>query len=325
MGLAVGLSQMRLARACGAGRIALPRRVGFVLYEGFDLADLVAVVKMLQAANAIECGAAGRGDFYEICLLSSNGGGISSAFKLVVDTEPLQPAGRGPRLHALFLAGGGGARRALGDERLRAWLRDCRERAQTVVPIAEGQDLMEAAGLCVPSMLGQAGSGAAAALAATLRMIERDLGEAVAQRVGRSGLREVAPRQDVAQLAMASRVSEQVLASARWLEANSDRPISVGDAAQVAAMSERNFLRRFKMELGITPSDYLLRIRVKRSCRLLAETDLPIDKIARRCGIGDGGRMAKIFRKYLANTPSAYRAGLRGGGEAATQAPGPAA
>jgi transcriptional regulator GlxA family with amidase domain len=72
-------------------------------------------------------------------------------------------------------------------------------------------------------------------------------------------------------------------------------------------MSERNFLRRFKNEIGLTPSDYLLRARLNMSCRMLVESRLPVDKIARRCGIGSGGQLAKLFRKYLATTPTDYR------------------
>lgn len=97
------------------------------------------------------------------------------------------------------------------------------------------------------------------------------------------------------------------MASARWLEANVDRPISIDDAARLAAMSERNFLRRFKSEIGMTPSDFLLRARLNLSCRMLVESRLPIDKIARHCGIGSGGQLAKLFRKHLATTPTDYR------------------
>jgi transcriptional regulator GlxA family with amidase domain len=83
--------------------------------------------------------------------------------------------------------------------------------------------------------------------------------------------------------------------------------VGIDEAARIAAMSERNFLRRFKAELGVTPSDYLLYVRLDMSCRLLVETTLPVDKIARRCGIGSGGQLSKLFRKYLATTPTDYR------------------
>ncbi len=35
--------------------------------------------------------------------------------------------------------------------------------------------------------------------------------------------------------------------------------------------------------IGLTPSEYLLRARLDASCMLLTATDLPVDKIARRC------------------------------------------
>ncbi len=105
------------------------------------------------------------------------------------------------------------------------------------------------------------------------------------------------------------RVSDKILASARWLDANVDRPISIGLAADVAAMSERNFLRRFKAEIGMTPSDYLQNARLRLSCRMLVESQLPVDKIARRCGIGSGGQLAKLFKRHLSITPTDYRLG----------------
>jgi transcriptional regulator GlxA family with amidase domain len=106
-------------------------------------------------------------------------------------------------------------------------------------------------------------------------------------------------------------VSDNIQASARWLEENGHRPVGIDEAAKIAAMSERNFLRRFKAEIGVTPSDYLLYVRLDMSCRLLAETTLPVDKVARRCGIGSGGRLAKLFRKHLGKTPTDYRANHR--------------
>jgi transcriptional regulator GlxA family with amidase domain len=42
-------------------------------------------------------------------------------------------------------------------------------------------------------------------------------------------------------------------------------------------------------------------------CRLLIETDLPVDKIARRNGMANGDRLAKIFRKRLLVSPTEYR------------------
>jgi transcriptional regulator GlxA family with amidase domain len=40
---------------------------------------------------------------------------------------------------------------------------------------------------------------------------------------------------------------------------------------------------------------------------LLTDSELPVDKIARRSGMGNGDRLAKIFRKRLLISPTEYR------------------
>jgi transcriptional regulator GlxA family with amidase domain len=100
---------------------------------------------------------------------------------------------------------------------------------------------------------------------------------------------------------------DKVRAAARWLQENCQQAISIADAAQFAAMSERNFLRRFKMEMGITPSSFLLHERLAVTCSLLTESELPVDKIARRTGMGNGDRLAKVFRKRMRISPTEFR------------------
>jgi transcriptional regulator GlxA family with amidase domain len=139
--------------------------------------------------------------------------------------------------------------------------------------------------------------------------IKRDLGVDVA----RSVADRVVPGMGAAlvpRLADGGTMSaaEKIHEAARWMESNCDRTVSVADAAHVAAMSERNFLRRFKHEMHVTPSDYLSQVRLRMACNFLIETELPVDKIARRSGTGNGDRLAKIFRKRMGISPTEYRA-----------------
>ena len=85
-------------------------------------------------------------------------------------------------------------------------------------------------------------------------------------------------------------------------------PISVAQAADSAAMSKRNFQRRFKCEFGITPLEYLLRTRFEVVCEMLRNTNLPVDKIARRCGMGDGNRLGRLFKEKYGVSPTQFRA-----------------
>ncbi|MFM0513852.1 GlxA family transcriptional regulator [Paraburkholderia sp. RL17-373-BIF-A] len=295
--------------------------VDIVLFNGFALPKVAALIEIFHKANALAASQRSGRARYDVSLLSAAGGRIASSSSVFVWTDSVDSHKGTSDTHLMFIAGGAGAQEARCDERLRNWLRHRHPFSEIVHPIAEGRLLLEAAGL--PSRycpLLRSGSEACdrgparsqgdtpAAVRTALHIVEEDLGPELARQVAES----VAPphktpfSSSVARSG-AAQVSEKIMASARWLEANVDRPISIDDAARLAAMSERNFLRRFKNEIGMTPSDYLLRARLNLSCQMLIESRLPIDKIARRCGIGSGGQLAKLFRKYLATTPTDYR------------------
>ncbi len=296
-------------------------RVDIALFDGFALPKVAAIVEIFQKTNALVAAQRSGRTRYDVSLLSASGGRIASSSSVFVWTDSVDSHRGTNDMHLLFIAGGAGAQHACRDERLGNWLRRRHPFSEIVHPIAEGRLLLEAAGLpsrYCPLLYGgnephdlyqtRPLTEAPTAVHTVLRVVEEDLGPELARLVAQS----VAPEHRTPFNASishnaTSQVSEKIMASARWLEANVDRPISIDDAAQVAAMSERNFLRRFKSEIGMTPSDYLLRARLNMSCRMLLESRLPVDKIARRCGIGSGGQLAKLFRKYLTTTPTDYR------------------
>jgi len=298
-------------------------RIDIALFNGFALPKVATIIEIFQKANAVGVSQQSPRALYDVSLLSASGGRIASSSSVFVWTESVETHHVTGERHLLFIAGGAGAPHACRDERLSSWLRRRHPLSEIVLPIAEGRLLLEAARLpsryCPLLYDDYDGreyhkirplSEAPSEVETALRVVEDDMGPDVARHVASS----VAPQQNVPfdtaiSRGAASRISEPIMASARWLESNVDRPVSIDAAAQVAAMSERNFLRRFKSEIGMTPSDYLLRARLNMSCRMLVESRLPVDKIARRCGIGSGGQLAKLFRKYLATTPTDYRMG----------------
>ncbi|MFM0113455.1 GlxA family transcriptional regulator [Paraburkholderia nemoris] len=296
-------------------------RVDIALFNGFALPEVAAIIEIFQKANSLAAAQRPGRVRYDVSLLSAAGGRIASSSSVFVWTDDVQSHRGTNETHLLFIAGGAGVQQACRDERLSNWLRRRHPFSEIVHPIAEGQLLLQAAGLpsrYCPLLYGDSETyglypahslkEAPGAASTALRIVEEDLGPDLARQVAESiAPQPKTPFSSSVTLGTPPQISEKILASARWLEANVDRPISIDDAAQVAAMSERNFLRRFKSEIGITPSDYLLRARLNLSCRMLVESRLPIDKIARRCGIGSGGQLSKLFRKYLATTPTDYR------------------
>ncbi|HDR9065499.1 TPA: helix-turn-helix domain-containing protein [Burkholderia contaminans] len=98
---------------------------------------------------------------------------------------------------------------------------------------------------------------------------------------------------------------------ADWLKANLEGHITIAEAAAIAVMSERNLLRRFRAEIGISPSEYLMNARLVRAQEMLLQTGLPADSIARRCGLTDGTRLSRLFRERIGSTPTEYRRSAR--------------
>jgi YesN/AraC family two-component response regulator len=65
----------------------------------------------------------------------------------------------------------------------------------------------------------------------------------------------------------------------------------------------------FRQELGITPSAYIRRYRIRQACELLRNTDQSITQIALAVGFSDGAHFTRTFQRELNMTPRAYRRG----------------
>ena len=305
------------------------RHIGIALFNGFALPETASIVEAFQSANGFADRSQRGVKRYNVWLLSAAGGRIASSSSVFVWTDSVEARGYTHHFDALFIAGRLEAHNAPHDERLLTWLRRAYFRGETVLPNAEWQFLLEAVGVSHTSGTGRAKDCTAHAnsllglntatlrdaprpLQTALSLIREDLGTEIAHKV----TEVIAPPASTQFTSILHRnaptsVSEKIRAAARWLEMNGDQPIVIDAVAQRAAMSERNFLRRFKAEMGVTPSDYLLYVRLDMSCRLLVETTLPVDKVARRCGLGSGGQLAKLFRKHFGSTPTRYRSSQR--------------
>lgn len=300
------------------------KTVGIALFDGFALPEIARIVETLQRANELALQSRRHDARFSVALMSTVGGRIVSSSSVYIWTESLVASRHLARFHALFVAGGPGVAQALRDEMLLGWLRRNASLAERVYPVGDGYRLLEAAGhglhaayagaspTAVWRMPGFEMAGrvrAAGEIQPALELVDQALGsEAARQVAGAIATYAPKPFADIDHRDTGAHASEKLRASARWLEDNVHRQIGIGEAARIAAMSERNFLRKFKAEFGVTPSDYLLNLRLDMACRLLAQTSHSVDRIARRCGIGSGGALARLFRKHLGKTPSAYRA-----------------
>jgi AraC-like DNA-binding protein len=100
--------------------------------------------------------------------------------------------------------------------------------------------------------------------------------------------------------------------TALWLDAQSHREIGLEDAAGQAGVSPFHFLRLFSRVLGVTPHQYLVRSRLRRAARLLANDDRDVTDIAYDVGFGDLSNFVRTFHRAAGVPPKKFRQAARG-------------
>lgn len=78
--------------------------------------------------------------------------------------------------------------------------------------------------------------------------------------------------------------------------------------AAIAGMSPRNFSRRFKIELGVTPAAYVAKLRLEEARRRLESGAANLKDVARQCGFLDEQNLRRAFRRHMGVAPREYRA-----------------
>lgn len=94
-----------------------------------------------------------------------------------------------------------------------------------------------------------------------------------------------------------------------YMDSFHQRPIRIAELAELANMSVRNFQRIFHEVEGVSPSEYLLKLRILKARRLLEREHRPVTAIAYDCGFSDSNYFTRVFHKLVGMTPREYRTG----------------
>lgn len=154
-------------------------------------------------------------------------------------------------------------------------------------------------------------AGGSAGVDLCLHLIRADLGAAVAGEAARQLVAAPARPGGQAQLVRDPVPPESGLslaATREWALCRLAEPLSLTDLAAHASTSVRTLTRRFRAETGLSPLQWLLHRRLDRALELLETTDLPMDHIAHRSGIGTADSLRRHLARRTGLTPRAYRA-----------------
>ena len=154
-------------------------------------------------------------------------------------------------------------------------------------------------------------AGISAGIDLALAWVEEDCGAGLAHEAARElvlFLRRPGGQPQVS-VSLASQASE--MTSIRelqiWIAEHLETRLSVEDLADRMAMSVRNFERVFTREVGTTPSQYVLQMRVEAARRQLERTDGGLKQVASAAGFGSVDVMRRAFVRLLGITPRRYR------------------
>jgi transcriptional regulator GlxA family with amidase domain len=157
-------------------------------------------------------------------------------------------------------------------------------------------------------------AGVAAGIDLCLHVIRRDHGSAVASLAARISV--VPPRREGGQAQYVQRpvppAAEGGTAATRaWAVEHLDRPLSLAELAAHAGMSVRTFTRRFRAETSLSPGAWLAAQRLDYARQLLEDSELTVDQIAERTGLGTGANFRQQLKVASGVSPTAYRRAFR--------------
>ena len=126
--------------------------------------------------------------------------------------------------------------------------------------------------------------------------------------VGTAGVTRPLPSHDPTASASATPTGSPLSVAIRYISQNYADRITNEDLAKACGLSVRAFERQFQAAYHSSPHDYLRQLRVRMSCSALVFSRKSLAEVATEFGFADQSHFTKEFRKFMTETPRAYRA-----------------
>lgn len=93
----------------------------------------------------------------------------------------------------------------------------------------------------------------------------------------------------------------------RYMDFCYDRKMTLTEVSRAVNLEKSYFAKIFKKETGVTVTEWIRDLRVRKACQLLENTDLTVQQIAMSVGVDNQLYFSKIFKKLMKVSPTEYR------------------
>lgn len=309
--------------------------VGFVLFGNFSLISFASAIEPLRVANLLS-----PQKLYRTVLAASTKAPVYASNGIPVtpeyDLKDMPPCDL-----VVICAGYGGE--YIEDEMIYAWLRRIARNGTMIAGLGTGAYLLARSGLldgrrCTVHWENFASiaeefphvvvndavflkdgqfitcAGGASSLDMMLELIAqqygRKLSKGVADQLVCGPLRQQVDRQ----LAGTERfgiMSPELKTTLKMMEDNIQEPLTLHEITSRIKISERKMQRLFRSQLGVSPGQYYLEVRIHRARALLIQTPMPISEIAMACGFSSTSHFSNYYKKLHKISPIDERKALQ--------------
>ncbi|MFL6969674.1 GlxA family transcriptional regulator [Pseudomonas alvandae] len=312
-----------------------PKSIHVLAFANVQVLDVTGPLQVFASANDLARGQ-GLPVPYAPTVVAAGGGAVMSSAGLALMAEPLPDEDS----DTLLIAGGWGVYEAAEDPALVAWVKHQGVRSRRVASVCTGAFLLAASGwldgrrvathwtrceqlakqhpqlqvepnpIFIKDGSVWTSAGVTAGIDLALALVEEDLGRAMALEVARHLVvflkRPGGQSQFSATLALQKQGGRFDKLHA-WIAEHLTRDLGLSSLAAEAGMSERSFVRHYRAETGQTPARAVELIRVETARRLLADSAVPVKRVALQCGFGSEETLRRSFLRAVGVTPQAYR------------------
>jgi transcriptional regulator GlxA family with amidase domain len=314
-----------------------PRTVLIIAFDGVQSLDITGPLEVFTVASRGQAGRGAGSPAYQVRVASLGGAPVrtSSGLTLVPDTDLRAAAD----VHTLVVPGGEGAQSPAPE--LIGWIRLHAPGLARITAVCTGAFLLAEAGLLTGRRVTThwsaadalarrfpevqvdpepiyirdgnivTSAGVTAGIDLCLTLVEEDLGRDAALEVARQLV--VFLRRPGNQAQFSAQLRAQVAQRRplrevqQWITERPAADLSVDSLATRAGLSPRQFARTFAAETGMTPGQYVGKVRLEAARRLLEDTGDGIEQVARRCGYRTAEAMRRAFVRTLGVSPAGYR------------------